>query len=745
MSGGAGVDTIRTWGTYGTINGGTGNDSIVLYDNSRNNLIIYNSGDGYDTITGFNSDDTISIGGNTQYSTLMSNGNTVVSLNGGSMTLTDTSSVDIKGGRYVSPIPEGETISNTTSNTLISTGAGNDSVYNHTDSAVTINTGAGNDTIYDAFSQNGYFNAGDGDNYIYSNHNWATVVTGSGNDTITGNHWRTNIDSGDGNDLISLTTYWYNTISGGNGNDSIISGGGELSVNGGEGADYISLSGSNLTVTGGKGNDIIYGDSTQSHVYQYVKGDGNDTIYGFGANDVLQITGAKFKKSTIKGTNDVKVSVTGGANIILAGAASLGLKNININGEQAADSTPQEVILKFMKALDDTENIGEAAMDDAVKACSNYTSMQSLVDKLYREVKFYVEQDPENGVNNFLLEKCDINLYNNDIDVGAITGSDAGGDTSKNASEIVPEPKLRDKNFSDDSFSTNGVTFKIGDEKTFDDLNKDQQFIWQSIYSNWAKQGLNLIEESYGYSFADDEFKADTIYIYFSHQNNGTLAWTSTPYYYIATQRSAVLNIGVNTYYYNNFADSDLDGLKSGNADYLDRAFTHEMVHAIMGAKVKAWRSLSISLIEGTAELVKGMDDTRTNSIKYLINNPDDLKFYLNVNETNYQDNTDRMYAAGYILLRYLAKQASSGNDTDILGNRIDAGEYPTGVSIKSGVLSLAKTFKPLSIDLVNYPATITKLDASKVTHEINIMGSNRNDSIKGSSKADKIYGSTRQ
>ena len=67
INAGAGNDIIRyDSGNNGTINGGAGNDSITMgASRSKNTLIIYNEGDGNDTIDGLNSTSTLQIGGGT--------------------------------------------------------------------------------------------------------------------------------------------------------------------------------------------------------------------------------------------------------------------------------------------------------------------------------------------------------------------------------------------------------------------------------------------------------------------------------------------------------------------------------------------------------------------------------------------------------------------------------------------------------------------------------------------------------
>lgn len=85
------------------------------------------------------------------------------------------------------------------------------------------------------------------------------------------------------------------------------------------------MSGSELTVKGGTGDDTIYGASTESHLYQYAKGDGKDTIYGFNSNDSITISGGS--ASTTNSGQNVIVKVDGSNVITLIGAKG---KTINI-------------------------------------------------------------------------------------------------------------------------------------------------------------------------------------------------------------------------------------------------------------------------------------------------------------------------------------------------------------------------------------------------------------------------------
>lgn len=79
-----------------------------------------------------------------------------------------------------------------------------------------------------------------------------------------------------------------------------------------------------------------------------------------------------------------------------------------------------------------------------------------------------------------------------------------------------------------------------------------------------------------------------------------------------------------------------------------------------MAAKIDNFQDMPTFITEGIAELTHGIDDTGASEIEELAANPSQLETLLNANgEPSSLD-----YAAGYIFLRYLAKQVSEGNYT---------------------------------------------------------------------------------
>ena len=142
-----------------------------------------------------------------------------------------------------------------------------------------------------------------------SNNNNLIILDGSSSaDTISNGGANVTINAGTGPDLISNT-------------------GANVIINGDAGRDSINNTAANVTIVGGACNDSISLSSAASGTFiKYSSGDGDDTLYGVDSNDTLQITGAKY--STVASGNDLIISV-GGGSVILKNAQNISL---NIDG-----------------------------------------------------------------------------------------------------------------------------------------------------------------------------------------------------------------------------------------------------------------------------------------------------------------------------------------------------------------------------------------------------------------------------
>ena len=327
----------------------------------------------------------------------------------------------------------------------------------------------------------------------------------------------------------------------------------------------------------------------------------------------------------------------------------------------ANDSAELNAIKKFMAALDTTTLSGTAALNEAVKACSNFSTAQEAINQLISD------QNKSASTSDFLLNYCGINLNNSDT--GAITGSDAGGNTTKTATSVVPESGAASYP-SSTTFTKRGLTVTVPEKSS---LTSTQQVIVQGLYSWWIEEALKLVEESTGYSFTDSDATVAKISIEFTDDStSGSLAyisnyWDTSNSFNDKLTKMALkegitkkLKLTINSAYYSNIYSDEVNGYS--NYGYLDRTLAHELTHAIMAAKVNYYDNLPLFLKEGLAELVHGADDNRQSDINYLAGNSSALKSALSLNSATSYSST-----AGYILLRYLAKQADTNTNGDEL------------------------------------------------------------------------------
>ncbi|QZX85032.1 calcium-binding protein [Metapseudomonas otitidis] len=150
----------------------------------------------------------------------------------------------------------------------------------------------GNDSLT-GYATNDLITAGNGNDSVYG---------GAGNDSLYGELGDDRLDGEDGNDLLDGGE-GNDTLYGGNGNDLLIGGNGNDNLNGDAGDDVL---------IGGLGNDYLNGGAGND-TYRFGKGDGQDTLYDNGGNDVLSLgEGINASDVWFKRTgNNLELSVLG--------------------------------------------------------------------------------------------------------------------------------------------------------------------------------------------------------------------------------------------------------------------------------------------------------------------------------------------------------------------------------------------------------------------------------------------------
>ena len=269
-------------------------------------------------------------------------------------------------------------------------------------------------------------------------------------------------------------------------------------------------------------------------------------------------------------------------------------------------ATQQEIIKTFMKSLDTTSKSGKIALDAAIKACSSFGNLKSVVTQLISDCQSATDE------KTFLKEKCGIILDNDDT--GAITGSDAGGSKAKTAESIVPESGAASYP-SGTSFTKRGLKVIVPKKSK---LTTAQQIVVQGLYSWWIDSALNLIEQSYSYSFKDKDATVKEITLEFVDEPDSDIMAYVDPGL-SSTDGSAykadALTLTVNMSRFNNITADEVNGSAETYPFYLDRVLAHELTHAIMAAKIDNFQDIPTFITEGMAELTHGIDDTRASDI----------------------------------------------------------------------------------------------------------------------------------
>lgn len=409
-------------------------------------------------------------------------------------------------------------------------------------------------------------------------------------------------------------------------------------------------------------------------------------------------------------------------------------------------TTAVSIAKKFMSSLDNTTKTGTAALDEAVKYCSDgkFTTMQGLINSFTNDLATYGASTYSDAANStFLKNYCGIILNNSDT--GAITGSDAGGSVARTAESIVPESgSVSSLGYPSGSSSTiNGLTINWPSKSS---LTSTQQAVVARLNKWWTSGALDLIQESYGLNFNESGTTVKTIDLnFYTSSTDGTLAYV-TNWQNTGTGKCSKLRLSVNMYYYDNLDLNDTNGKTSvSGAGYLDRTLAHEFVHAVMAANVTYFQQLPDFVAEGLAELVHGIDDERLYAISNLAQKSESsyLKNYVFNLSTEYDCGEDT-YAGGYMLFRYLAKQTAGGGTSPSNGT-----VYGTsGNDTIYGTSSADRYYGLAGNDYIRVSSGSNTVDGGSGKDTLvggggndYMSGGTGNDSMNGGAGNDKMYG----
>jgi Ca2+-binding RTX toxin-like protein len=334
-------DTINTLRGQDTVDGGAGNDLLIL-DYSSNNISGINSSISSNGNGGFNGnykenrglyylDDQVSFSNIERFQiTGTALGDSIVTGGGN-----DTINGD--GGD--------DTIYAGGGNDTINGDGGDDTIYAGDDND-TINGGAGDDTITAGTGIN-IIDGGDGIDTLtdanFSSATAAITINDSNNPTITVPDGTSvtniekfiNVSTGSGNDLISFTQRLNNTVSTGDGDDTINAGLGQDTVDGGAGNDLLILDYSSNNISGinssisSNGNGGFNGNYKENRGLYYL-----DDQVSFSNIERFQITGTALGDSIVTGDGNDTINSGAGDDTIYAGGG-----NDTINGVNGASLT----------------------------------------------------------------------------------------------------------------------------------------------------------------------------------------------------------------------------------------------------------------------------------------------------------------------------------------------------------------------------------------------------------------------
>lgn len=525
---------------------------------------------------------------------------------------------------------------------------------------VTLTGGNGN-FINNCNGHNALIKVGGGENVIINSDAAvnATVVCSTGNDSIVNSTGAKNssIVTGNGSDTVDI---WSSeaTIKFGNGSnlvricaDTKLS----LDVSTSDSYELKYFNGAKADVTLINGETYTLRGSADENIFDYAGG--NMIIESYGGEDLIRIRQA-FGAAKVSG-DDVIIPVGNGSIVVKNARAH----TLNINGHKmvvgsyASGSTPQQVIKKFMAALDRTKLRGISAVDEAVRKSSKFSDADEVIACMINDCKRLRNAD------KFLRDCCNIILDN--ADTGAITGWDAGNSIVKTNESIVNERGAL-KIFRGQSFIVNGLKVNVPSNPR-----GVQQNIINGLYSWWVKNVLDLIEESYGVAYRFDAPNVSVRELNVEFINDDTSALATVNHRYNAFNgRANALTLRINMKYYNELNSHDVNGSTAFNrgnirASFLDRTLAHEFTHAVMAANIDFFSDLPAWLKEGTAELTHGISDERRNDLETLAGDPNKLYNALKSHtsdaaQIHVKNVLAPVYAAGFMLLHYFAKKVAN-------------------------------------------------------------------------------------
>ncbi len=723
INAGVGSDYVYSHGDKNTIDTGDGNDSVENFEGSE---ILITSANGKDYIESFGDSNTINVGQDDDVVNHIGNSSSIDGDSGEDYIEIFGDSNIVNGGNgsdYILVVGDKNSVSAGADNDIleifgdrntINSGKGNDFVaIDGSKNIIEYVDGDGNDVIegFDSqstlkISDNGYSTIKSGNDVIVKVGNGSISLIGAASIpvNIVGTLLGGNTDE-IGKNIENPTS---NTlISGTNGNDSIYNyNRNHVTIDAGAGTDYIyNYGGNHIIISGGDDNDSI--TSTRSNYVTIYGGNGNDSISNAGGRNKSVIIDAGIGDDYIENwvVHYSDDSIGGQSTTIIGGA-----DNDIISLSYAGPHEYQDALIKY-KSGDGNDSIYGISYQDTLQITgAKYTTTKSGSDLIV-------------GVGS-----GKITLVGAANTAFTIEGTLDGGDNSN---------PLYITGTSGADFIYNSVAGAIIDALAGDDSIKN---FYGDLVSINADDGNDYIE------------------IYQS--SNITINAGAGNDYIVNDGDSVKIDLGTGDDYIDNFSsyvtinggnDNDLIlnelgnsvSINGGNGDdsittygyYSSDIYWYGIYVTVNGGAGDDLISLSNS--SGYAEVQYAAGDG--NDIIYGINSTDSLKIS-GAKYSTLKSGSDLKVNVGNgsILLKDAANIAVKIVGTIESGSTTNE-TLPSGMTLKSSVLTASTAFKGNRINLADYEAT--KVNASALSQNVTIIGSSAANSIKGSKGADIISG----
>lgn len=312
----------------------------------------------------------------------------------------------------------------------------------------------------------------------------------------------------------------------------------------------------------------------------------------------------------------------------------------------------RNIIQKFMLVLNNTVNNNVTQLlDTAVVSCrGKYDTIQQVIKDCIDKCAL------STSYKEFLQKDCGIDLDYEEL--GTLVGFDGSGYSSLLKNNVIHTSKI-----SEFIMPTSNIvkynTLEVH-YPAFTGLTPAQEFIIGALHTWWIPRAIDLISLSIGYDFNYVDATPKVIEVEFTTESVGVLAHTDY-LFDTSTGKTTNVTLKINMDMYDTILNTDPNGVTVTYGDTipsLDKTITYEFVKAVEAANIDYFDKLEEEykwFVNGSQTLVCGIDNNIRTNIIDIASNSTRLASAFTPSPTDVQD----VGSAGYILLRFFAKQTS--------------------------------------------------------------------------------------